>query len=131
VLFEERSEGRQTSNGNWHTSTWSAVEAKLARSELKTGGIAKTAQSCQNHWGAVSRILFPLYSNLTPHYLQLKKDYKEVKVVQEASGFGWNDEKSLPVANDNVWKRLLKACSIFFPCDCGTYCVHHCRPIPD
>jgi len=104
VLFEERSKGRQTqaSNGNWHTSTWSAVEAKLAGSELKTGGIAKTAQSCQNRWSVVSRILFLLCSNLTPHYLQLKKDYKEVKVVREASGFGWDDKKSHPVVNDDV-----------------------------
>jgi hypothetical protein len=57
TLLKERSDGMQTSNGNWHTDAWGAAERALAGTELQSGGIPKTGVSCQNRWAAVSPIL--------------------------------------------------------------------------
>lgn len=58
ALFAERSRGRQTDNAGWHASAWTTAEGLLAGTELISGGVKKTAQSCQNRWTAVSDSIF-------------------------------------------------------------------------
>jgi len=90
-LFDQRLDGMQTSNGNWHKSAWTAAEPKLSGTEAQSGGGPKTTDSCKNRWGA------------------LKKEYREVKIIRDKSGFGWNVEKSLATAEDSVWEKLFEA----------------------
>ncbi|KAG6826692.1 hypothetical protein H0H87_006689 [Tephrocybe sp. NHM501043] len=90
-LFKVKSLGKQTSNGNFHTSAWTSAEALLVGTEAHSGGTKKTASSCQTCWNT------------------LKKEYKEVKQLKEHSGFGWDDEKGLVTAEDDVWERYLEA----------------------
>lgn len=40
-------------------------------------------------------------------YLQLKKEYKEVKQVRDFSGFGWDSVNHVATASDDVWTALL------------------------
>jgi hypothetical protein len=41
-------------------------------------------------------------------FSRLKVDYKEVKYMRELSGFGWDLEKHVPTAEDDVWNVLEK-----------------------
>jgi hypothetical protein len=65
VLFRKCDSGGQTSNRNWHTSAWTEAEKKLAGSELLTGGVPKTAQICENRWGAVCLYHFSYLTQAT------------------------------------------------------------------
>ena len=65
TLLKERSDGMQTSNGNWHTDMWGAAESALAGTELQSGGIPKMGVSCQNQWAAVSPTLAFKYRSHT------------------------------------------------------------------
>ena len=47
-------------------------------------------------------------TNLKAVFYQLKKEYWEVKIIQDKSGFGWNAEKGLTMAKDSVWENLIK-----------------------
>jgi hypothetical protein len=37
----------------------------------------------------------------------LKKDYKDFKYLKDNSGFGWDAEKMIPTAPEEVWKDLI------------------------
>jgi len=89
VLIHEKGQGFQASNGNWHPDVWTAVEKKLAGTELNSGGIVKTASSCQGRWDA------------------LKRDFVVIRKIRGLSGFGWNDAEGLVTAPADVWKDLL------------------------
>ena len=41
-------------------------------------------------------------------YSQLKKDYVQVKTLHDSSGFGWDDERQLVTATDEVWMAFLE-----------------------
>ena len=41
-------------------------------------------------------------------FVRLKKDYREVKHLLDRSGFGWDYERSLATADDNVWDPILQ-----------------------
>ncbi|KAF8475396.1 hypothetical protein DFH94DRAFT_598092, partial [Russula ochroleuca] len=75
----------------WHKSVWIAAKPKLSGTQARSGGGPKTADSCKNCWSV------------------LKKDYWEVKIIQDKFGFGWNAEKGLTTAKDSVWENLIKA----------------------
>lgn len=40
---------------------------------------------------------------------RLKKDFKEVKFLREASGFGWDVVKCVPTAEPEVWAEISQA----------------------
>ncbi|KAG6847438.1 hypothetical protein H0H93_008101 [Arthromyces matolae] len=90
-LLDQRADGKQTGNGGFHSSAWTAAKVLLAGSEVHSKGSEKTPQSCQNRYNA------------------LKKDYKEVKHLRSLSGFGWDEEKNLVTAAEDVWTALLTA----------------------
>jgi hypothetical protein len=48
--------------------------------------------------------------NLTS--IQLKKEYKEVKEIWELSGFGWDADKHVVTAADNVWDAYIEVCCV-------------------
>lgn len=50
----------------------------------------------------VSVVLFYITS-----FLQLKKEYREVKQLRDLSGFGWDDIQKLVTADNDVWLRLI------------------------
>jgi hypothetical protein len=52
TLLKEREEGRQSDSG-FKPASWTACADALKGSELKSGGIAKTANSCHDHWNKV------------------------------------------------------------------------------
>ena len=54
---------------------------------MKTGGSDGT---CQSKWS------------------RMKKDYVQVKSLLDMSGFGWDEELFLPVAEDAVWEEIEK-----------------------
>ena len=56
VLIKQRESGLQTSNENFHTSTWTEAKKALAKTEMHTGGAPKSVLCCQNHWAAVTAI---------------------------------------------------------------------------
>jgi hypothetical protein len=56
----------------------------------------KTPRSCETKWG------------------RLKKDYKEVKWFKEVSGFGWDNEKHIPIAEPQVWAQLEKVLLLLY-----------------
>ena len=52
VLTEQQAAGNQSDNG-WKSLVWTMVATALQGSEVRSGGAAKTAASCSNHWGKV------------------------------------------------------------------------------
>lgn len=121
TLFKERQSGRQTDNASWHPSAWTTAETLLAGTETHTGGIPKSAQSCQNRWTAVSLDFSRVHGNhvisqrWSSESIQLKKEYKEVKQIRDLSGFGCDADKHLVTAADDVWDRYIEVrCIMFF-----------------
>ncbi|KAG6807625.1 hypothetical protein H0H92_006890 [Tricholoma furcatifolium] len=81
ALLKQRDDGMQTSNGNWHSDTWTAAEQDLSGTEHRSGGAVKTSATCQTRWAAI------------------KAEYRIVKQLRELSGFGWDEEKK--------WSQLM------------------------
>lgn len=46
-------------------------------------------------------------------FTRLKKDYKEVKWLREASGFGWDNGRHLPTAEPQVWEAIKKVFRLY------------------
>ncbi|KAF9473333.1 hypothetical protein BDN70DRAFT_775527, partial [Pholiota conissans] len=90
-LKKEKANGRMTSNSSWHADAWTAAEKALSGTELHSGGVAKSANSCSYRWTL------------------LKKEYIQVKFLRDKSGFGWDHTKQLVTADDEVWDALLMA----------------------
>ena len=53
TLEEQKENGRMTSNSSWHKEAWTAAELALAGTELISGGIKKSSQSCHDRWTSV------------------------------------------------------------------------------
>jgi hypothetical protein len=52
---------------------------------------------------------------LSSKWTRLKADYKEVKWLrEESSGFGWDDEKQIVTADEQVWLDLKEVYISFF-----------------
>lgn len=51
----------------------------------------------------------------------MKKDYQDVKFIRERSGFGWDAERSVATATDDVWEKLFEVYDPFF---CLLSCSH-------
>lgn len=117
-LEGEKANGKGTSNGGFHLSAWTATEIKLAGTELTSGELKKTADSCQNRWKSVSNHLL-LLQHITNFDLQLKSDYNAVKQLRDnlgagISGFGWDDTLHIVTASDSVWSALTAVCALLF-----------------
>ncbi|KAF9472456.1 hypothetical protein BDN70DRAFT_900528 [Pholiota conissans] len=93
-LEREKADGRMTSNGSFHEDAWKAAEKALSGTQLHSGGARKTSDSCKTR------------------YTALKKSYVQVKTLRNASGFGWNHEKQLVTASDEVWDGFLEVSSL-------------------
>jgi hypothetical protein len=46
---------------------------------------------------------------LQNYLAQLKKKYVIFRDLMENSGFGWDDERQIPTAPDDVWDRYLQS----------------------
>ncbi|KAJ7870849.1 hypothetical protein B0H13DRAFT_1896029 [Mycena leptocephala] len=88
-LAAEKSAGNQTDNAGWHQSAWTACSKALKGMEKKSGGGAKTADTCQMHWSS------------------LKAQYQLVKMLRDKSGWGWNDQDKHIIVEDAVWEAYV------------------------
>ncbi|KAF9073019.1 hypothetical protein BDP27DRAFT_1360517 [Rhodocollybia butyracea] len=91
VLKEQKSGGFQTDNGGFHNDAYKAASIKLAFSMATSKGPQKTSEMCKTRWGT------------------LKKNLKDVKSIREKSGFGWDAERAIATATDQVWEDLIKS----------------------
>ena len=74
-------------NGNFKTDAWTRIEEKF---KLKSG-VSYTRVMLQNKFS------------------HMKSCYNIFAQLASNSGFGWDDEKGLPTAADDVWERYIKA----------------------
>lgn len=88
---------------------WTHCAAKL--NAIRTKGAEKTPNGCRDHWTLVSSFYLThsfrasCFSNL---YYKLKSAYVAVDWLRhKASGFGWDEERSVVTALDDVWDRLV------------------------
>ncbi|KAG6805118.1 hypothetical protein H0H92_000631, partial [Tricholoma furcatifolium] len=49
-LLDQRANGKQTSNGGFHASAWTAAKLLFVGTEMHSGGSEKSAESCQNRY---------------------------------------------------------------------------------
>jgi hypothetical protein len=88
-LQECKSNG-QTSGNGFNTSVWNAIAVTF------TDPLKQVGRTCESKW------------------TRLKKDYKEVKFLREASGFGWDSVNNLVTAEPEVWAEMAKAIAFLF-----------------
>ena len=82
-----------TSNNGFKKSVWVSIGDSF-KDMLKTDRVCQTKQS------------------------RLKGNYKDVKFVRELSGFGWDNKKFVPTAEDDVWDRLEEVSSTLYNQQC-------------
>jgi len=70
---------------------WTACGEALHSSEGKSGGGAKTANGCKEHW------------------LSLRKSYLAIKMLVNQSGWGWDDERKVVATTPEVWDTYIAA----------------------
>jgi hypothetical protein len=109
TLREQQAAGNQADSG-WKACVWVAAAQALAGSEVQSGGAAKKAKGCSDHWSLVCS-MFYLYSFRISEcklYLKLKNNCLIVQKLRGLSGFGWDDSRCLVVAPADVWERYIK-----------------------
>ncbi|KAJ7758440.1 hypothetical protein B0H14DRAFT_2252934, partial [Mycena olivaceomarginata] len=79
-----KTNGFQADSG-WKPQIWAYCAADLAR----TPGGEKTATKCKDQY-------------------QIKKNFTEVHVIRNLSGFGWDEGLKLVMATQDVWDRLFE-----------------------
>ena len=82
-LLDAKDRGLSSENG-FKSAVWSAIASAF------TDPLKQATRVCESKW------------------TRLKKEYKEVKELREASGFGWDAEGCLPTATDEVWEGIAK-----------------------
>ncbi|KZP07058.1 hypothetical protein FIBSPDRAFT_717654, partial [Athelia psychrophila] len=88
ALVKER-EARHQSDSGFKPLSWVACAAALKGIETKSGGVAKSKSSCQEH------------------YKKIKKEYSIVKAIREQLGFGWDDTLKIATAPEDVWETYI------------------------
>ncbi|KAH7905686.1 hypothetical protein BJ138DRAFT_1227753, partial [Hygrophoropsis aurantiaca] len=81
---------RKMKDSGWKACVWVAAAQALAGSEVQSGGAAKKAKGCSDHWSL------------------LKNNCLIVQKLHGLSGFGWDDSRCLVVAPADVWERYIK-----------------------
>ncbi len=79
-LKQAKDKGNTSENG-FKATIWTGISSSF-EDTLKTGRACETKQS------------------------RMKKDYKEVKFLREASGFGWDKEYCLLTAEYLIWVEI-------------------------
>lgn len=87
---QAKDEGK-TSDSGFKSVVWTSIAASFP-----AGARKQDPRVCETKWS------------------RLKKDYKEVKFLREASGFGWDSEKCVPTAEPGVWAEIQKVISTSF-----------------
>jgi hypothetical protein len=88
-LQECKSNG-QTSENGFKTSVWNSIAVTF------TDPLKQAGRTCESKW------------------TRLKKDYKEVKFLREASGFGWDSVNNLVTTEPEVWAEMAKVIASLF-----------------
>lgn len=82
ALATATSEGK-AGDGGFKSSVWTAISQGLEDP-------LKNERVCRTRWD------------------KIKADYKIVKFIRELSGFGWDEEKHLATAEQDVWESFQK-----------------------
>ncbi|KAG6823560.1 hypothetical protein H0H92_009809, partial [Tricholoma furcatifolium] len=99
VLRQQKDAGNQSGAG-WKKQVWTIVAAALEKEGVRKGA-EKTASKCIIGLMYVVNLLLShcvLKLHLT---LQLKKNFNEVSLIRNTSGFGWDDATKKCTATDN------------------------------
>ncbi|OCB87770.1 hypothetical protein A7U60_g5093 [Sanghuangporus baumii] len=88
ILKQAKDEGQQSENG-WKKQVFERVVEALDGTELSSGGVRKGVEQVKNR------------------YQRFKAEYRDVKKLRDASGFGWDDTLHLVTATADVWERYL------------------------
>ncbi|XP_006453745.1 hypothetical protein AGABI2DRAFT_41096, partial [Agaricus bisporus var. bisporus H97] len=90
TLQHEQDKGNQADN-SWKACVWTACEVALRDSEKISGGVAKKARSCREHW-----------SLLCNQCLTVQK-------LVSLSGWGWDDARNCVSATEEQWTMYIKS----------------------
>jgi hypothetical protein len=83
-LLQAKQDGNTSDNG-FKSTVWTAIASSFADPRKNERRVVETK------------------------FARMKKDFGQIKWLRfEASGFGWDDEKSLVTAEDSVWEELEK-----------------------
>ncbi|KAJ7593603.1 hypothetical protein C8J56DRAFT_1043411 [Mycena floridula] len=88
-LLAQKDQGNQTDNAGFKSDAWTAVEKKLAGTEMFSGGPRKTAEQCSTR------------------YRTLKSEFKLVHTMRGLSGWGWDDNDCHVIVSDEVWEAYV------------------------
>lgn len=106
-LALQKAAGYQTDNGGFHQDAYKSAASKMPNPGHR--GLHKTAEACKSRYSTVSSVIFSLVDMTSvTHSDQMKKDYQDVKFIRERSGFGWDAERSIATATDDVWEKLFE-----------------------
>jgi hypothetical protein len=86
VLMDQVNLGQKCDNGTFTTAAWRAV-VKALNEEMR---INVDITQCKSHMK------------------HLRSQYHIVKDIKSYSGFGWNDELEMVIAEDDVWEIFVK-----------------------
>lgn len=90
TLKAQQAAGNQADN-NWKKVVWVAAQEALVGSESLSGGAPKKAKSCSDRWGT------------------LKSQFLVVQTLRGLSGFGWDEDRNIVTATDEVWSAYIEA----------------------
>ncbi|KAJ7582423.1 hypothetical protein C8J56DRAFT_1055479 [Mycena floridula] len=88
-LLAQKDQGNQTDNAGFKSDAWTAVEKKLAGTEMFSGGPRKSAEQCSTC------------------YRTLKPEFKLVHTMHGLSGWGWDDNDCHVIVSDEVWEAYV------------------------
>ena len=107
LFFSLAGIGKPTSNFR-RTQAFQMIVDALKGTETASGGAIKSIYHIKSRFQRVSIVLFCIYIYIYSLFFQLKSEYREVKKLREASGFGWNSSIQMVTASADVWEAYIK-----------------------
>jgi hypothetical protein len=111
--LKKAKEDSKWGDNNPKEAAWTFCVMALSGSKRESGGLPKNANVIRRRWQCVcAHYLHCLYARLHVD-LQLKTEYDLVKQMYDKSGWGWDNEKNLPVVIDDVWSAYIKVSLLY------------------
>jgi Myb/SANT-like DNA-binding protein len=89
-LLDAKSQGLTSDNG-FKSTVWVDISQRIS-------GPSRNPRQCQSKWSMI------------------KKEFKDVKWLQDLSGMGWDEEAQICQAEKEVWDQLLEVnLTLFYP----------------
>jgi Myb/SANT-like DNA-binding protein len=94
-LLTQFQAGKATDGGGFKAEAWAVVLDAIRRATRPNNGVAEEL-ACRNKWA------------------WFKETWKNYKILEGMSGFGWDDESELFKADIEVWEGVSKVILIIF-----------------